>query len=48
VTVCEAATRVVANAQKILGAYSYAMEYDVQRYLRGVLFSPMNRVGLAE
>lgn len=39
--VCEAATRVALNAQKILGAYGYAMEYDVQRYLRDVLLYPI-------
>ncbi|MGH7962009.1 MAG: acyl-CoA dehydrogenase family protein [Candidatus Binatia bacterium] len=33
----EAAIRVALNAQKILGAYGYAMEYDVQRYVRDVL-----------
>lgn len=39
--VCEAATRVALTAQKILGAYGYAMEYDVQRYLRDVLLYPI-------
>ncbi|MCL6646262.1 MAG: acyl-CoA dehydrogenase, partial [Dehalococcoidia bacterium] len=39
--VCEAATRVALNAQKILGAYGYAMEYDVQRYVRDVLLFPI-------
>lgn len=39
--VSEAATRVALNAQKILGAYGYAMEYDVQRYLRDVLLYPI-------
>jgi len=39
--VCEAATRVALNAQKILGAYGYAMEYDVQCYLRDVLLYPI-------
>lgn len=39
--VCEAATRIALNAQKILGAYGYAMEYDVQRYLRDVLLYPI-------
>lgn len=33
----EAAIRIALNAQKILGAYGYAMEYDVQRYVRDVL-----------
>ena len=37
----EAATRVALDAQKILGAYGYAMEYDVQRYLRDVLLYPI-------
>ncbi len=39
--VAEAATRVALNAQKILGAYGYALEYDVQRYLRDVLLYPL-------
>jgi len=39
--VCEAGTRVALNAQKILGAYGYALEYDVQRYLRDVLLYPI-------
>lgn len=39
--VAEAATRVALNAQKILGAYGYALEYDVQRYLRDVLLYPI-------
>lgn len=39
--VAEAATRVALNAQKILGAYGYAMEYDVQRYLRDALLYPI-------
>lgn len=39
--VAEAATQVAFNAQKILGAYGYAMEYDVQRYLRDVLLYPI-------
>lgn len=39
--VAEAATRIALNAQKILGAYGYAMEYDVQRYLRDVLLYPI-------
>lgn len=39
--VCEAATRVTLSAQKILGAYGYAIEYDVQRYLRDVLLYPI-------
>ena len=39
--VCEAATRVALNAQKLLGAYGYAMEYDVQRYVRDVLLFPI-------
>ncbi|MGH7961933.1 MAG: acyl-CoA dehydrogenase family protein [Candidatus Binatia bacterium] len=37
--VSEAATRIALNAQKILGAYGYAMEYDVQRYVRDVLLT---------
>ncbi len=39
--VAEAAVRVALEAQKILGAYGYAMEYDVQRYLRDVLLYPI-------
>jgi alkylation response protein AidB-like acyl-CoA dehydrogenase len=39
--VSEAATRIALNAQRILGAYGYAMEYDVQRYLRDVLLYPI-------
>jgi len=39
--VAEAATRIALNAQRIFGAYGYAMEYDVQRYLRDVLLYPI-------
>lgn len=39
--VSEAATRVALSAQKILGAYGYALEYDVQRYLRDILLYPI-------
>jgi alkylation response protein AidB-like acyl-CoA dehydrogenase len=39
--VAEAATRVALSAQRILGAYGYALEYDVQRYLRDVLLYPI-------
>jgi len=39
--VCEAATRVALSAQKIFGAYGYALEYDVQRYVRDVLLFPI-------
>jgi alkylation response protein AidB-like acyl-CoA dehydrogenase len=39
--VSEAATRTALSAQRILGAYGYAMEYDVQRYLRDVLLYPI-------
>jgi alkylation response protein AidB-like acyl-CoA dehydrogenase len=39
--VAEAATRIVLEAQRVLGAYGHAMEYDVQRYLRDVLVYPV-------
>jgi alkylation response protein AidB-like acyl-CoA dehydrogenase len=39
--VSESATRIALSAQRILGAYGYAMEYDVQRYLRDVLLYPI-------
>ncbi len=29
------------NAQKILGAYGYVLEHDIQRYLRDVLLYPL-------
>lgn len=39
--VAEACTRVALQAQKIFGAYGYAMEYDAQRYLRDVMLYPI-------
>ena len=39
--VSESAPRIALNAQRILGAYGYAMEYDVQRSLRDVLLDPI-------
>lgn len=39
--VCEAAKRICQNAQTVLGAYGYATEYDVERYVRDSLLMPI-------
>jgi alkylation response protein AidB-like acyl-CoA dehydrogenase len=39
--VCETAKRICQDAQTILGAYGYASEYDVERYVRDSLLMPI-------
>ncbi len=39
--ICEAAKKIALDAQTILGAYGYAKDYDVERYLRDSLLMPI-------
>jgi alkylation response protein AidB-like acyl-CoA dehydrogenase len=39
--VCETAKRICQTAQSVLGAYGYATEYDVERYVRDSLLMPI-------
>lgn len=39
--VCETAVQIVLDCQKILGAYGYATEFDMERYVRDVLVMPI-------
>lgn len=39
--VCEAAEQIVLDCQKILGAYGYSREFDMERYVRDILLMPI-------
>jgi alkylation response protein AidB-like acyl-CoA dehydrogenase len=39
--VSEAAKAIVLDCQTVMGAYGYAVEFDMERYLRDVLLLPI-------
>jgi alkylation response protein AidB-like acyl-CoA dehydrogenase len=39
--VADTAVDIVLSCQRVMGAYGYAREYDMERYVRDILCMPM-------